>query len=301
VVKHAFSGESFRSNVDRPKLYRQLLHRKGGRIHVFELQGFIFFGTANKLLAQVRQRVNDRQQQSPRFLLLDFRQVNGLDASAMLSFNKIKQLAQTEKITLLFTHLSPIVRKKMEKDVLTRADAGLWQVFDDLNHGMAWCEEQIIADIESTGLTAKSRTALQQLEAHLPAPDGLQRLKACCEKMEAPAGQVLITQGKLSKGLFFIETGGAEATLQLGEGKSTRLRKMSAGTIVGEVSVYASHPATAMVTTDQPSLIYFLSNEKIEEIEKEHPGLAAALHRFMAQLVSERLADSTDVLEALLK
>jgi hypothetical protein len=39
----------------------------------------------------------------------------------------------------------------------------------------------------------------------------------------------------------------------------------------------------------------------MEEIEKEHPDLAAALHKFMAQLVSERLVDSTSVLEALLK
>jgi SulP family sulfate permease len=301
VVKHAFSGESFRSNVDRPKMYSQILHRKGELVYILELQGFIFFGTANKLLAQVRQRVEDAKRQAPRFLLLDFRQVSGLDASAILSFNKMKQLAQGKQIILIFTGLSPEIRKKLDKDVLAPADAEVWKVFEDLQHGMAWCEEQIIAGVESVGLTASFKTILQQLDSFLPAPDGPRQLKTYCEKMETSAGQVLIEQGKPSSGLFFIETGGAEATLQLGDGRSTRLRKMSAGTIVGEIGVYSGRPATATVTTDQAGLIYFLSLEKMKEMERKHPDLAAAVHKFIAQLMSERLIDSTDVLEAMLK
>lgn len=300
VVKHVFSGQSFRSNVDRPKLYSELLHRKGDLIYALELQGFIFFGTANKLLIQVRQRLDEPGRRMPQFLLLDFRQVSGLDASAILSFVRIKQLAKANQITLLFTHLDEPIRKKLANDVLTPADADSKE-FKDLNHGIAWCEEQIIADIESTGLIAKFKTILQQLDARLPAPDGLQRLMSYCQKIETSEGQVLIEQGSPATGLFFIEAGGAEATLKLGDDHSVRLRKMSAGTIVGEISLYASHHATASVIASPPGVIYFLSGEKLKEMEAKDPDLAAPLHKFVAQMMSERLIDSTDVLEAILK
>jgi SulP family sulfate permease len=100
--------------------------------------------------------------------------------------------------------------------------------------------------------------------------------------------------------LFFIETGGAEVELELNTGQRVRLRKMT-GTIVGEMSQYTGKPATASVIADQPGVIYFLSNEKLEEMESKDPDLASALHKFIARLLSERLADSNHVVEALLE
>jgi SulP family sulfate permease len=118
--------------------------------------------------------------------------------------------------------------------------------------------------------------------------------------MQVQAGQTLIRQGQPSSGLFFIETGGAEVELELTAGQRVRLRKMT-GTIVGEMGQYTGHPATASVIADQPGVIYFLSNEKLEEMENKDPDLASALHKFIARLLSECLADSNNDVEALLE
>lgn len=300
IVRHSLSGANFRSNVDRPKLYEQLLHTKGELTHIMELRGFIFFGTANQLLTRVRARVEDASLLAPRFIVLDFRQVTGLDASAVLSFNKMKQLAQSRNFVLVFTDLAPAIQRKLEGEVLTSADAALWQVFSDLNHGVEWCEEQIIRQIEGVGLTARFKTSLQQLEGLLPKPDGLERLKSYCDKLQVEAGHILIRQGRAPGGLYFVEFGGAEALLALEDGNVLRLRRMSTGTIVGEVSLYADTEATASVITDRPGTIYFLSTEKLKEMEQQAPELASVLHRYIAQVLSERLIGSTNVLEALL-
>ena len=111
-------------------------------------------------------------------------------------------------------------------------------------------------------------------------------------------GDILIRQGQPPIGLFFIETGGAEVQVELNTGQQVRLRKMT-GTIVGEMSHYTGHAATASVNADQPGVIYFLSNEKLEEMESKDPDLASALHKFIAQVLSERLTDSNHVVEAL--
>jgi SulP family sulfate permease len=143
-------------------------------------------------------------------------------------------------------------------------------------------------------------TLFQQLRKFLPSRPGAEKLKAYCERMQVQAGQTLIRQGQPSSGLFFIETGGAEVELELTAGQRVRLRKMT-GTIVGEMGQYTGHPATASVIADQPGVIYFLSNGKLEEMENKDPDLASALHKFIARLLSERLADSNHVVEALLE
>jgi SulP family sulfate permease len=301
VVKHTLTGSSFHSNVDRPKLYEQLLLRKGELSYILELQGFIFFGTANKLLDRVRERVGEAGKVCPHFVLLDFRQVIGLDASAILSFTKIIQLAQSNGFVLIFTDLNPVLQKKLSKDVLTPAYAECCLTFTDLNHGVEWCEEQIIQQIESAGLKAKPATLLEQIEKELPSSANLEQLKGYCQKMQVEAGHVLIHQGQHSAGMFFIESGGAEARLNLAEGKSVRLRKMSPGTIVGEVGLYADMPTSASVLADQTSTLYFLSRDKLLEMEQKSPDLAAALHRFIARLLGERLFDSTSVIQSLLQ
>jgi sulfate permease, SulP family len=298
VVRHILSGASFHSNVDRPPFYNQYLRDHADLIYILELQGYIFFGTVNKLLGQVRMRVSEASGPCPRFIVLDFGHVSGLDSSAVESFVKMKQLAQTNKIVLVLTHLSVAMDEKLKMEVLTSSDAAMWRTFSDMNHGVAWCEEQIL----QTGIAPAFAfpTLFQQLGEFLPNPAGAEKLQTYCERMYVQAGYVLIHQNQPPRGLFFIETGGAEVELELNTGQKVRLRKMT-GTIVGEMSQYTGHPATASVITDQPGVIYFLSNEKLGEMEIEDPDLASGLHKFIARLLSERLTDSNHVVEALLE
>jgi SulP family sulfate permease len=216
-----------------------------------------------------------------------------------MSFVKMKQLAQANNFVLVLTHLSATMQTKLDLEMLTLYDAALWRTFPDLNHGVAWCEEQIITTALAPG--HGSPTLFQHLgEVLLPGLGGAEKLQAYCEYMQVQAGQVLIRQNQPPGGLFFIETGGADVELELDTGQQMRLRKL-AGTIVGEMSQYTGHPATASVIADQPGVIYFLSNEKLEQMETNDPDLASALHKYIARLLSERLADSNHVVEALLE
>ena len=56
IVRNTLTGECFHSNVDRPKKHRDLLARHGPEIYILRLQGFIFFGTIQAVLNQIRGR-----------------------------------------------------------------------------------------------------------------------------------------------------------------------------------------------------------------------------------------------------
>jgi len=245
-----------------------------------------------------------------------------MDASAVMSFAKMAQLAEAQGFVVVFTHLSPEMQEQLEKEVCTAGEGSACRVFPDLDHGVEWCEEQMIETFESVGLAARKPTPImRQLEEFLSAsprfagwqeflvpekenppeaPDAIQSSMSFMERLEVEAGQVMIRQGQSSPGLYFIESG--QVTIQVeAEGQRTlRLRTRGEGTIVGEMGLYLGSPASASVVVDQSGTVYHLSVENLERLEAEQPELAGALHKFLARHLSERLSSTAQTLQALL-
>jgi SulP family sulfate permease len=244
-------------------------------------------------------------------VVLDFRQTHSLDASATLSISKMKQLAQRQGFILIFTSLSPAMRRQLAPEVLTAADQDLCQTFPDLDHALEWCEEQILAEnseLNPEGMTPGAGSeAFSRLLAELAGKKMKQTgITATTDSMKyvvrqkVAAGNFLIRQGDPPKGLYFLQTGQMTAQLALNDGQTIRLRTMRPGTIIGELSVYAQTAASASVVALEPSTVYFLSTEHLEAMERDDPETAAEVHRYIVQLVSERLLDATDSIRALL-
>ena len=105
VVKYELTGKTFNSNVERSEYLRKILDDNGDQIFILPLQGFIFFGTANKLLQRVLDRIENDTRNSMKYLLSDFRQVTGMDSSAVNSFNKLKIMAENHKFQVLLCGL----------------------------------------------------------------------------------------------------------------------------------------------------------------------------------------------------
>ncbi len=297
VVKHTLSGSNYRSNVDRPRSYRQILRRKGDWLCILELQGFIFFGTANDLLDRVRQRIRDLELPVPRFVVLDFREVLGLDASAVLSFAKMTQLAHRYNIVLVFCHLPTEVRRRLEREVLTDEDRSVWHTEADLDHGVEWCEEQMLSILETErtpGEDSVQPGALTPIRTLVP---GLEKY---LERKQFKADTLLIGHGAAPQGLYFIVSGQVTAQLPCADGQMVRLRKMGPGSVVGEMGLYRDSEATASVLANEPSTADFLSAANLLRMEEEAPEVAVALHRYVALLLSERLEYANSTLQALL-
>ena len=94
---------------------------------------------------------------------------------------------------------------------------------------------------------------------------------------------------------------GAAVALDGGQGTSVRCGDLVLKPGADEQHVRWLADLTASVVADQPGVIYFLSNEKLQQMEGNDPDLASALHKFVARLLSERLADADHVVEALLE
>jgi SulP family sulfate permease len=300
VVHHAGSGAEIRSSVERCAYHRQVLAEElGPHIYILELQGYIFFGTANALLEQIRALVASTDQPLVRYVALDFRRVTGLDSSAVLSFVKGKQLAEAEGISLVLTHLSGRIRRQLELGGLSESDDCL-RFFSDLDHGLEWCEEELL---EVEGITAMHLPVT--LRAQL-ADSGFEkanttRLMEFLERTDVRAGEYLIRQGQEADQLYFIERGTVVVCLETEGGEQVRLQTLGLGTAVGELGLYLGATTTASVIAESPTVAYRLTRTALVRMKEEEPGLAATFHEFVAHLLSARLAATTRTLEAVLR
>ena len=314
VVKHALSGRTTQSNVDRAADAQRFLREQGDQLLVLRLQGYIFFGTANNVLDLVKQRMKASHLPPLRYLLLDFRQVSGLDSSALNSFEKMKMLAQKSGITLVFSHLKPGLVNQFELgNVLEKEQSGVIRVFPDLDHGLEWAENHLLAEADASMLDPfAGKTDADFLEAvlNMAGTTGeptnyhswiATRLMRYLTREIFEKDEYLIRQDQPPVGIYILESGVVTAQLEEKNGRMIRLRKMRAGTVIGEMSVFLGLPASASVVADQQCTVLHLSVENFNRMEQTDPQVAAAFHKFIARILGERLLNSNKTIQALMK
>jgi sulfate permease, SulP family len=293
LVREVAFGETYHSNVDRPADQRAVLRAMGDRVQILRVNGFVFFGSANSLLERIRKRV---EAEPPRFLVIDLRRVTGVDSSAVVSFVKVMHLSEAAGFELVFTGTSESVRRQLARGGMVASEVVRFE--PDLDRGLQRCEEGLLQDEalaapgatdEQDGRDGRGGTAGM--------PPGLERYT---ERESLSDGAVLIRQGESPDDVYVLESGRLRVEMQTPDGTRMRVRSISPGVVVGEVAMYSGDPRTADVVAEGPTVVLRLDRASIDRLEAQDPELAAALHRWLAGVLSERLRDTLREFDALL-
>jgi sulfate permease, SulP family len=288
LVREVPFGETYHSNVDRPLSERAALEAMGDRVQILRVHGFLFFGTSNGLL----ERIRTRMEATPlRFLVIDLRRVTGVDSSAVVSFVKVVHLAEAFGFELVLTGVSDQVRKQLGQGGVVESE-GVVRFEPDLDRGLQRCEEGLLEGAVAEPLVVADGSS----DGLAGMPPGL---RTYLERRELPAGTVLIRQDEQPDDVFVLESGRLSVETVTPEGTRMRLRTLRPGVVVGEMAMYTGVPRSADVVAEAPSVVLRLSRESIERVEAADPALAAALHRWLATTLSERLGESLKAFDAL--
>ena len=298
VVRYALSGGSARSMVERNLDDEHCLSQQGEQLFVLKLRGYLFFGTAAQITARITTRATDPTKAPLRYVLLDFEAVNGVDSSALYEFHRLRKLAEQRDFIVVLTGLTPDLEAQLAARELF-VDDGRLRSFSNWDLGLEWCENQIL---RSGGHCHPKdvRTALQHLAQRIPNGSGFDDLLAYLSEVAFDAGDTLIRQGDEPGDVFFLEAGDVSVYLRPAIGDTLRIRRTGPGTVLGELGFYLGTPRSASVVADSPGRAYRLTADALARMEQQHPALAAALHRFMADLLAERLLRTTHTLESVL-
>jgi SulP family sulfate permease len=254
------------------------------------VSGFLFFGSANRLLDRIRRRMEAAT--PPRFLVIDLHRVTGVDSSAAVSFVKALSVAATAGSEIVFTSASEPVRAQLARGGVVETE-GLVSFEPDLDRGLQRCEDALLS---APGLaeTVADHPAGRRLEGLPPG------LTPHLERVSVPEGTVLIHRDEPPGDIYVLESGRLGVETVTAEGTRLRLRTLRPGVVVGEIALYTSVPRTADVVAEAPSVVLRIGRGSIERLETEEPELAAALHRWLATMLAERLTDTMRTFDLLL-
>ncbi len=298
VVRYALTGKERGSNVERNSAEEQYLRETGGQTLILKLEGYLFFGTATALARRIEDRLADSEQPPLRYAVLDFAQVTEMDSSAALSFMKLAQEASQRNFFLLLTGLTHKMQKRLMGSWFEEENTSYIQILPDLDRGIEWCEERILKELSLS--EEAQQGILQQIFEHISSYENHSVLEEYLEHRYVQPGEQLAAQGDPSDEMFLLQTCTASVYLDTNSGKKHRIRRAGAGTVFGEVGFYLGTPRTATVIVDTGGDLFVLSQDANARLEREHPQIAAALHKFMIRIITRRLQLTTATLQAVL-
>jgi SulP family sulfate permease len=291
------SGAELKSNVERTPHYEAELKKLMERVFVVELQGFLFFGTAVALLDTIRERMADSQQASLQYLVLDFRRVRGVDTSASQSFVKAIQVAEAKGFTLIFTGIHESLKSQFEF-LGQYADKDFVRLEPNLDYGVAYCEQSLLDIALVTEVHIPSTLFLQLRDMGMD-KDAAKRLTAYLEKRQLKPDEPLIQQDDEANDLYFVQIGQLSIFLESDDGQRLRLRTMTMGTLVGEISFYLNTKRSATVIADMFSVVYRLSAAAMDEMKTKDPELVIALNELIIRILANRLVSTNQAMVAM--
>ena len=289
VIKIETNGSDHASNVDRDLETRELLNKEGNRVLILVLQGFIFFGTADKLITSIRNRIKDPGHKVD-FLVLDFHHVSQLDTSAIITFSKLAQLSDREGFHIVISGADDGSLKQLVKHgFFTFGDQEWERVYkEQLDTAVDWCERSILADLKID--TGEHKLALADVLGRIAYEESDVKLLSDFFVTEnRKAGEYLFNEGDKGESLYFVGSGTVLVVLKALNQKERILRKYKSGTILGEMAIYTGENRTASVRIEEDAQLFRLDKEKLEEMSRKFPASTAALHTYIVRVLAERL------------
>lgn len=286
-VRRAYLGDAVRSRKARDPRLMEVLGAQGKQIIVFELEGPIFFGTAESLAT----RVEAAAVEGARHVVLDLRRVNEVDTTGARILIQMHDRLRRQGGRLLLSHphdnhlVSTVLR-----DLGVTGALGAGALFADTDAALEWAEDQVIG-AHGAGAVLTSEIVLDRLSLL----EGLTQAECAtvatllARRTYGP-GEVVIKEGSLDRDLFLIARGTVSVRVRLpGQDRERRLASFSAGTVFGEVALLDHQPRSATVTADEEAICYVLSDEAFGALVRDHHAIAIKLLTNLGRELSRRV------------
>lgn len=285
MVRRVRYGNKIHSRRSRPVGEMELLTTHGRRIMSIELEGPVFFASAE----QLHNRIDDAIAEGTTHIIVDIERVTEIDSTGTQIFMQTAERAKALDICLVISGvmLSSRASSAMREQGVWEAVTGE-RMFPDLDRALEWCETRLLADV-STRALAEGELSLAQIDllAGMSADDRdalLPLLKHC----QWQAGQTVFVQGDAGDELYIILSGCASVRIELPNG-NRRLVTFSAGTIFGEMALLDQAERSATVLADERMTCYALSRASFERMKLTSPAVAITLLANLAREMSHRI------------
>ncbi len=298
VRRKVYGNQSFSKQI-RLHDDMTILEQRGDQAVIFELQGSLFFGTANQLYTSLEPEIKTRK-----YILLDMTRVQTIDVTAAHMLEQIRDMMAEKGGFLVFAHLPHSLPsgRDMQQYIDQMGLApykSAARIFDELDGAQEWVENRILKE---AALERAEEKLLDLNELGLfkgRKEETLAALELRLDKRSFKAGEKIFTRGDAGDELFLIRKGSVRIMLTLAGGKAHHVSSFGRGDFFGEMAFLDgdARSADAVAFTDLD--LFVLSRKTFDAFADEHKKASLKLMEGLASTLASRLRYANTELRAL--
>lgn len=286
-IRRLYRCDTVRSRRYRDPAELEVLYREGASVLVIELQGALFFGSAERL-AQIVER---EAAQGTGALLLELRRITEIDSTGARILGEIDAALHGRGIRLA------LVLSGRTESAARLADIFHGErFFPDIDRAIEWAEDELL---RSAGTPPQAALPLERLALLGDlSPEQIERLRGALEPVAFAAGQVIFHSGDPGSALYLVTSGRASVHIRHEDG-DIRLVTFAAGAVFGELALLDRGPRSATVTADEDIEGFGLSETAFAELCRQHPDIAIKLLQALGRELSVRIRHANMTIQQL--
>jgi CRP-like cAMP-binding protein/anti-anti-sigma regulatory factor len=270
-----------------------LLSESGHRIAVIEIEGTIFFGTAEALAAQAEALADEGTD----FVLFDLKRLHAVDATGFKVLGQTFARLRKRGTTLGFSYVIPdVLRDEVAEDLMVQGvpEARMWPSTD---RALEYFEEGLLMKLGADEYDEEGWSIeLFGAEWGL-APEQCAKLAAYLRQREFDGGEFLFEEGDTDRSMFLLRKGFADLSIQVPESeRRLRVSTASRGTVLGEISMLDGFPRSASAMAASPILAYELTYDDFQRLLDEEPEIGVHFLAGVSETLAKRLRRADDLI-----
>ena len=297
-VRRVSHADRRRSRKVRPAEQSDRLHAEGRRIAIIELDGALFFGTAEQADEEIEHLAHDAE-----FIIIDFTRVIDVDASgARVLLHAAAAVRQAGKQLLLAGLSQRDSRTRIIRDMDVHQRLADAQFFPDVDRALESAEDQLLASLAQTTSSGDETLSLQQtlLGARLNEEE-IGVLSPLLQERHFKKGEPVFHRGDPGDAMYVSLRGPIGIWLRADPasgGEDRRMVSYAPGVVFGEMGLLQNQSRSADALAEDDAVVLELSRANYERLVAEHPVLHGKLLLSLGLLLSSRVRALTDELES---
>jgi glutaminase len=285
VIRASFDATKITSSRLRTAEEAAVLQQHGGRIRVYQLQGYLSFATSEIVVAETMRELGQLD-----WVILDLRWVVGMNESACLLMGDLVSTLEGAGPTIIFTHATPLPQlRRILRIKLSDHARARYQIFAENDVALEWAENQLLArHLPTRPLHPRSDVAGYHVLAGL-SPEQIAVIETHLESRSFPPSAIIVQAGEPADCLYFVTQGEASATIKLDTGEIKRLAAFGAGMVFGEMAVLERSRRSATVIADTEVECHRLKLDDLDRLSLSHPTIKVRLLENLCRTLSQKL------------
>ena len=291
VIKRKYFGNQFHSRKMRSIEDTEELEKTGDRIVILELQGPLFFGSAENLAAEIEGMLSKMQ-----YCIVNFKRINDIDSTGANIIFQIKKKIESENKYFLLSQLreNPTLwhyLQVMHVDRLLKDRI----LFSDTDAALEWAEDHLLGQTHRDE-NSDQKVHLSQFKLFRGfSIEELNTMKTKLALQTYGKGQLVFNEGDDGRDLYLLTKGSMSVTIHLPErNRQKRIFTYTPGVVFGEMAFLDGNIRSASVWAHEDSEVLWLSLQQFHALREERPEIATKLITNIALELSRRLRRTSE-------